>query len=116
MLSLFRKSTLDYQVRRSTRRKTVAIEVRRGEVRVLARPDLARLDQRLARLGLARATGETVMNHAHRVADVIPEVTASIVAVARVYEQIRYAGDIDPRLEKQLYSEIERCYSLLPSR
>ena len=36
MFSLFRKSTLDYQIRRSARRKTVAIEVRRGEVRVLA--------------------------------------------------------------------------------
>ncbi|MEH6579369.1 MAG: SprT family zinc-dependent metalloprotease [Amphritea sp.] len=36
MFSLFRKSTLDYQVRRSNRRKTVAIEVRRNEVRVLA--------------------------------------------------------------------------------
>ncbi|MEH6579370.1 MAG: DUF3488 and transglutaminase-like domain-containing protein [Amphritea sp.] len=77
---------------------------------------LARLDQRLARLGLARAPGETVMNHAHRVAGVIPDVAASIVAVARRYEQIRYAGDNDPRLEKQLYSAIERCYSLLPSR
>ncbi len=36
MSSLFRKSPLEYQIRRSARRKTVAIEVRPGEVRVLA--------------------------------------------------------------------------------
>lgn len=77
---------------------------------------LAKLDRRLAKLGLQRSVGETVLNHADRVADVIPAIAGDIREVARCYARIRYAEENSDTLKKQLYAAVDRCYSLIPSR
>lgn len=80
---------------------------------------LARLNQRLVRLGYARASGETVTQHAQRVAVLLPEIAEPLLEVAHCYEMIRYADPVtraDRPWEKQLYRAIQRCYALLPIR
>lgn len=77
---------------------------------------IARLNRRLARLGLQRANGETISDHATRVAEVIPDLASEIFEVAACYEQIRYADDASDRAKKRLYKAADRCYALIPLR
>lgn len=77
---------------------------------------IARLNLKLARLGLQRSGGETISNHAIRVAEVIPELAPQILEVAFCYEQIRYADEASEQVKKQLYTAADRCYALIPSR
>ncbi|WP_432472967.1 transglutaminase TgpA family protein [Amphritea sp. HPY] len=77
---------------------------------------IARLNCKLARLGLQRGCGETVTDHARRVAEVVPELAVEIHEVAACYEQIRYAGNASEQVKKQLYKAADRCYAQIPLR
>ncbi|GGO75558.1 protein-glutamine gamma-glutamyltransferase [Marinobacterium nitratireducens] len=70
---------------------------------------LLRLSQRLGAQGLGRRNGEPVGLYAARVAEARPELEPLILAVARHYDQLRYAGHDDNAVRRAYREAIRAC-------
>ncbi|MFC6673881.1 DUF4129 domain-containing protein [Marinobacterium aestuariivivens] len=70
---------------------------------------LQRLSRKLAASGLERRTGEPVGYYAERVAGARPELAALMSAVAGHYEQLRYAGRDDSRVQRAYREAVRAC-------
>ncbi len=74
---------------------------------------LLRLSRRLGARGLDRRPGEAVGDYASRVSQARPDLAPLIGAVARHYEQLRYAGRAELALQHAYQAAVRACQRLV---
>ncbi|KEZ77661.1 DUF3488 and DUF4129 domain-containing transglutaminase family protein [Salinisphaera hydrothermalis] len=69
-----------------------------------------RIERRLARIGLARHTGETPVGYARRVAATRPALTRQITDLAARYARLRYAANIESAERREFIRRARRFH------